>query len=143
MKLKLSQLLFLILLSLFACNDKTSESKMNDSNTTSKKNTKEKLNETNMKENTMVLIEIIKTVRSKISDSTDVSWSGFESVNELQTELDKDIISLESGDFSSLKTYKVYFLPTGEFQEISMSNGWGEEYLKLANKFDEYYKKIQ
>jgi len=89
------------------------------------------------------IVEILRTIRSKITNKTDVSWSGADSVEAFKAEMDKDIINLAKGDTSSLNTYYMYFLPTGDFQEISMSNGWGEAYLKLATEFDIHYQKIK
>jgi hypothetical protein len=31
-----------------------------------------------------------------------------------------------------------YFAPTGPLQEISLSNGWGEIYLKVSEQYDKY-----
>ncbi len=31
----------------------------------------------------------------------------------------------------------ILFAPTGPIQEVSISNGWGEFFIKLADKFDE------
>jgi len=92
---------------------------------------------------TSEMIVLLKNIRKKITKDTDIIWSSFDDVEELQTMMDKDIIEFEAGDFSSLKEYKTMFLPTGDFQEISISNGWGEEYLQLAYEFDELYKNMQ
>ena len=35
------------------------------------------------------------------------------------------------------------FAPTSTYQEISLSNGWGNEFLKLADQFDKLYEKIR
>ncbi|HEX8181606.1 MAG TPA: hypothetical protein VF525_18845 [Pyrinomonadaceae bacterium] len=32
---------------------------------------------------------------------------------------------------------EVLFAPTGPMQEVSLSSGWGEEFLALAERFDE------
>jgi len=34
------------------------------------------------------------------------------------------------------------FLPTGPLQELSMTNGWDEVYLKLSESFDKTYKTL-
>jgi len=35
------------------------------------------------------------------------------------------------------------FAPTGTFQEHSISNGWSNEYLALAEKFDKIYDALK
>ena len=35
------------------------------------------------------------------------------------------------------------FLPTGPLQELSMTNGWDQVYLKLAESFDQTYKTLK
>ncbi len=36
------------------------------------------------------------------------------------------------------ESLSMHFAPTGPLQEISLANGWGEIYLKLAEQFDKY-----
>jgi hypothetical protein len=38
---------------------------------------------------------------------------------------------------------KVEFAPTSTIQEIAMSNGWHDEYLKLSTKFDKEIEKLK
>jgi len=92
---------------------------------------------------TQVIIEIIKNVRSRITDKTDLTWTKYERANELNAELDTDILELENGNLKKLEKYNLYFLPTGIFQEIAIPNGWGEDFVKLANDFDQMYELIK
>lgn len=85
---------------------------------------------------------IIRLVRAKITDNTNLLWTDYDDAEELQTELDHDLLQLEKGNLSSLKKYKSYFLPTATFQEIAVSNAWGDEYLRLAGLFDGLYGEI-
>ena len=89
------------------------------------------------------IIGIIKTVRQKITDDTDVTWSSYDSVAGLQAEIDKDLIELINGNLDKLNTFKNHFGPTDTFQEIALSNGWGEEFIKLAESYDLLYEKIK
>ena len=50
---------------------------------------------------------------------------------------------LEEGDLQVLEWMKVQFLPTVGFQEISLSNGWADEYLALADRFDGAYGRFK
>jgi hypothetical protein len=96
-----------------------------------------------LENDTSEIIVLLKNIRKKITNNTDITWSSFDDVEELQTMMDKDIVEFEAGNFSSLKEYKIMFLPTGDFQEMAISNGWGEEYLQLASEFDELYQNMK
>jgi hypothetical protein len=89
------------------------------------------------------IIKIIKTARLKITDDTELVWSGYDSVAGLQAAIDNDIKELIAGDLTKLDSFKFHFLPTSTFQEISLSNGWSEEYMELSLDFDKYYESIK
>ena len=40
---------------------------------------------------------------------------------------------LINGNLEKLDSFKTHFLPTAKFQEVSLSNGWGDELIKLAD----------
>ena len=82
------------------------------------------------------LIEILRTVKTKIGVDSDCDWSYYESPLDAHREIDKYISELQNGDLSSLDEIKMHFAPTSAYQELSMQNNWSEEYLKLADKFD-------
>ena len=89
------------------------------------------------------LIDIITTIRNKINDTTDVVWTKYENANDLQMEIDKVLNDFIKGDMSMLDKFYYWFLPTSTFQEISISNGWINEYIVLSNKFDKLYDKLK
>jgi hypothetical protein len=43
---------------------------------------------------------------------------------------------LESGKLPPRGDLSVLFAPTGPIQEVSVSSGWGEAFLELAERFD-------
>jgi hypothetical protein len=49
---------------------------------------------------------------------------------------------LEENHKTGLEFFQLLFLPTGTLQEISIQNGWSEEYLKLATEFDTIYERV-
>jgi hypothetical protein len=54
------------------------------------------------------------------------------------------IKQLKEGETEILEELRTGFLPTCTFQELAISNGWGDYYyLELADKFDEAYKRIK
>ena len=68
----------------------------------------------------------------------DEGW-GFESSKESLTIIN-DAISffLEPKNNILPEDISMQFAPTGPLQEISLSNGWSEIYLKLAEQYDKY-----
>lgn len=85
--------------------------------------------------------EILLKVRDKITDDSDMVWTSFETADELRKEIDGFISRLNHADKEVVKDIYVHFLPTSTFQEHSMQNGWTEEYMKLAERFDRIYDK--
>ena len=90
-----------------------------------------------------VIIEIIKNVNSRIDERTNLIWTKYNRASEIKSELETDIKDFENGNIEKLEKYSLYFAPTGTFQEISIPNGWGEEFVLMANQFDELYEKIK
>ncbi len=84
-----------------------------------------------------VIIEILETVKELILEpKTDISWSIFNSKDELIIEIDAHIQKLKLRDFSKVTDLIILFAPTSDFQEISLSSGWGNRYLKISERFD-------
>lgn len=79
---------------------------------------------------------IILTVLSKITDQTDVIWVGYDSPAQLRTEIELNLERVKSGDKEALQKFVTMFAPTSVFQELAISNGWHDEYMKLASEFD-------
>lgn len=68
--------------------------------------------------------------------TTDLEWTSYHSVQELLDELNDCTNRLRKNDLSYIEKLKVLFLPTGDLQDISISSGWGQEYLTIAERFD-------
>jgi hypothetical protein len=62
--------------------------------------------------------------------------SSFNTSEEVIKTIDTHITRLSESDISKINELIVLFLPTSDFQEISISNGWGEQYLEVAKEFD-------
>jgi hypothetical protein len=89
------------------------------------------------------IIEILTTILNKVNAETDVAWTQFNTPQELVDELTNDIRKLRACDYETLENVYLMFLPTGSLQELSISNGWEDEYLKLADQFDTCYEKLK
>ena len=51
-------------------------------------------------------------------------------------ELNGHIAGLEAGEPMRRIRLETLFAPTGPLQEVSVSSGWGEEFLNMARRFD-------
>jgi hypothetical protein len=70
-------------------------------------------------------------------EGNDYSWSSWEDQNDALSEIDSIITELENGSFPDIR---ILFAPTGPIQEVSLSSGWGDEFLELAYRFDQAYE---
>ncbi|UPT65836.1 MAG: hypothetical protein M0D57_15120 [Sphingobacteriales bacterium JAD_PAG50586_3] len=93
-----------------------------------------------MKEKHSEIIKILTIIRSKINPDTDVTWTPFDTVEELLNMIDNSIQGVKRKDKAVINELRYRFAPTATFQELAMSNGWGDEYLILADRFDEAIK---
>lgn len=84
------------------------------------------------------LISIFEDARALIgccgNDFSWTSWAGREGAIE---ELAGILSALRSGVLPDALSLEVLFAPTGPVQEVSLSSGWGGEFLALAERFDE------
>lgn len=51
-------------------------------------------------------------------------------------EVERHLEEIRSSGATDLFELGVLFAPTGDLQEVSMDNGWGEEFLRLSAHFD-------
>ncbi len=90
-----------------------------------------------MKTTTEKLVEIIEIIKGKIVPETDIVWTRYNSVAELEIDLEKLILGIRANDRETYSKLETLFGPTGSFQELSIDNGWGEEFIQLSISFDE------
>ncbi|WP_343636128.1 hypothetical protein [Fluviicola sp.] len=86
-----------------------------------------------------ILLQILEIIKSTINPETELIFSYFESVEKLIRELDELSEAVKNGNLESLEELSMHFAPTSSFQELSIQNGWSDEYLKLAESFDRIY----
>ena len=86
------------------------------------------------------LIAVMRDARKLLAlPENDFTWSSWEDQRAALAEMDDHIASLERGSVPGLS---VLFLPTGPIQEVSLSSGWGEEFLRLAERFDQEIARV-
>jgi hypothetical protein len=89
------------------------------------------------------LIYILKQVKERFTDSSDMLWTSYETAKEVRDELDVYIEHIKIGDKTCLDNLNMHFLPASTFQEHSLQNGWSKDYMILSDKFDSIYAKIK
>ena len=83
------------------------------------------------------LIEVLEEAKGLVARSgNDFSWSGWRDREEALAEIQALIARAKVGDESKRLDVRVLFAPTGPLQELSMSSGWADDFLKLASRFD-------
>jgi len=66
----------------------------------------------------------------------DFVWSSWDDCTHANKEIDDHIERIRKNDFSKSLDLRVLFAPTGPIQEVSVSSGWGDEFLTLAKRYD-------
>ena len=72
----------------------------------------------------------------------DFAWASWHGLEDAVAELDDLIRQVESGKVENPVMLRVIFAPTGPLQELSLDSGWADEFMELANRFDEAYEKM-
>ena len=89
------------------------------------------------------LIEVLQEARRLLLlPGNDFAWSSWQDAESATRELDEWIAKLDTADNLPLNGLSVLFAPTGSIQEVSLSSGWGDEFLELANHFDEVFDRL-
>jgi hypothetical protein len=79
------------------------------------------------------LLDVMLEARRLLAQpGNDFSWSSFIDQAAALEEIDAHIERLREGSTST----GVLFLPTGPIQEVSLSSGWGDEFVALAHRYD-------
>ncbi|MFD1930029.1 MULTISPECIES: hypothetical protein [Nonomuraea] len=87
-----------------------------------------------MEELAQVLDDVLGIVTASEQDTI---WAGkWDTGDEMIRELRDHAARLRRGDGSTLGGLEFLFLPTGPLQEVSISSGWGDQFLDLAERFD-------
>ncbi|WP_081463490.1 hypothetical protein [Hylemonella gracilis] len=84
------------------------------------------------------LIQVLESALELVLlPDNDFAWSSWANAAEAQAEIRVLIELALSGVVPERGTVAVLFAPTRPLQEISLSSGWAESFLKVAERFDE------
>jgi len=85
---------------------------------------------------TAALLAVLDDVRALLAlPDNDYSWSSFGDAEAGLAELAGLRAGVIAGS-ADVSTLRVLFAPTGPIQEVSLSSGWGHEFLAVAERFD-------
>jgi hypothetical protein len=83
------------------------------------------------------LIAALREIRVLLArEHNDFTWSGWQDADAALGEIDPIIVKLENDLAVDPGEISILFLPTGPIQEVSLSSGWGDEFLALAERVD-------
>jgi hypothetical protein len=86
------------------------------------------------------LLDVLREVRALLAHpENDFAWSTWENASEAVAELDAYIAWIETGCSFSNSSLVSLFAPTGNIQEVSLSSGWGNHFVPLAERFDSVF----
>jgi len=84
------------------------------------------------------LLSVLEEVRELLAaDDNDFSWSSWRDRDDALSEIDTLLSELRAGIVPSALTLHVLFAPTGPIQEVSLSSGWDDAFIALAERFDD------
>ena len=84
------------------------------------------------------LIHVLESAIELISiPDNDYCWSPWSSDQEAKREIQSLISIVKNGALPDRVKVSVLFATTGPLQEVSLSSGWAEAFLKVAEKYDE------
>ncbi|MEU8139322.1 hypothetical protein [Streptodolium elevatio] len=87
----------------------------------------------------MELTQVLARMRELMAlPGNDFGWSSWNDAAEALAEF--DALAAEVGAGGRPAGMRLLFLPTGPLQELSISSGWGNDYLYLAARFDEAFQ---
>ena len=85
----------------------------------------------------MKILSALTRTLDLVESSHASAWAGGR-VEQIAAELRASIAALESGTFVDRDGLRGLFAPTGPLQETSIDNGWGDEFLSLAQRVDAF-----
>ncbi|TNC22863.1 hypothetical protein [Amycolatopsis alkalitolerans] len=63
----------------------------------------------------------------------DVLWTRFDSVDQVVAELEQLRGRISNGDGAARQEFRILCLPTGAIDDIAISSGWTENWVKLVD----------
>ncbi|MHA2280703.1 MAG: hypothetical protein ACXAC5_07615 [Promethearchaeota archaeon] len=98
----------------------------------------------NSNEKIVNIIKILEKILDIVKNTeTDLTWSRFNTVDELIDELLDHVKRLMRRDFSKLDSLILLFAPTASLQDISVSSGWGSLFISISETLDKAIEELK
>jgi len=89
------------------------------------------------------LVEVLREARALLAlPDNDFCWSSWCDSNAALATMDRQIAMIEAGSLPPRLDLAVLFGPTGPVQEVSLSSGWGTEFLAVSRRFDAAVERV-
>ena len=90
-----------------------------------------------------VLIDVLRASIELLSiEENDFAWSSWKNAAEAVAEVKSILAVIEAGGIPERLALSVLFAPTGPMQEVSISSGWSDIFLKVAELYDYAEKRL-
>ncbi|MET3116462.1 hypothetical protein AAKU64_000668 [Undibacterium sp. GrIS 1.8] len=84
------------------------------------------------------LIHVLKSAIELVAiPDNDFCWSSWKDREDAESEIQNLINIIENGHLPEKVKISVLFALTGPLQEVSLSSGWAETFLKVSDKYEE------
>jgi hypothetical protein len=83
-----------------------------------------------------------ETQRFLNREGNDFSWSSWNDAREADAEIGRHLERIGQADYSELISLQALYAPTGPIQQVSLSSGWGREFLAVAERFDKEVSRL-
>ena len=99
--------------------------------------TKQLLSQPDAEDPRVLLAEVLRSAVELLSlPDNDFAWSSWKDKGAAVAEIEGVLALVEAGELPERSSVSVLFAPTGPIQEVSVSSGWGEAFLKVAERYD-------
>ena len=83
-----------------------------------------------------IVFQLNRLKKYLLHPDTDISWSYIDDVNEIIERIDLLEKGIRNGNDTAFKELLYLLAPTNDLQEISISSGWGDEFLDIAESLE-------
>ena len=99
--------------------------------------TKQLLSQPDASDPRVLLADVLRAAVELLSlPDNDFAWSSWADQSAAVAEVEALLELLEVGGLPERTAVSVLFAPTGPMQEVSLSSGWADAFLKVAERYD-------
>ena len=85
----------------------------------------------------LLLTAVLRSAQELLSlPENDFAWSSWPDRSAAVAEVEALVVAIDAGHLPDRLDVSVLFAPTGPMQEVSLSSGWADAFLKLAERYD-------